>query len=83
MEDLGKSQSKGVGRRKKKNECSNLGIRRALCHVWVILKGWHCCFPRQQQAARQLGWAGDQGGSGELPASAKMVKMVFTINRKL
>lgn len=40
---------------------SNPSMQRALCHVWVIFKGWHCCFPRQQRAARRLGWAGDQG----------------------
>lgn len=34
---------------------------KALHHVQVIFKGWHCCFPRQQQARRQLVWAGDQG----------------------
>lgn len=57
MRDPGKSDNRVVGKKKK----SNPGMKRALCHMRVIFKGRHCCFPRQQRAARQLGWAGDQG----------------------
>lgn len=73
--DPGKSHNRDVERK------SNPGIKKGLHHMQVIFKGWHCCFPRQQQARRQLGWAGDQGEAESYHLQPRWE--LFTINRKL
>lgn len=51
LRDPGKHDNSGVGKK------SNRGMKRALCHMWVIFKGWHCGFPRQQ-AGCEATWVG-------------------------